>query len=47
MEFCFSSSARLPERCTPSVYNGPLYFTPRNGGQRKLLMDNKEVGSDE
>ncbi|XP_023814968.1 uncharacterized protein LOC101174273 [Oryzias latipes] len=43
MEFCFSSSARLPERCTPSVYNGPLYFTPRNGGQRKLLMDNKEA----
>lgn len=46
-ELCVGSSAMLPHRCAPSLYNGPLYFTPTNGRQKKLLMDNMEVGSDE
>ncbi|XP_024139181.1 uncharacterized protein LOC118597852 isoform X1 [Oryzias melastigma] len=42
-ELCVGSSAMLPHRCAPSLYNGPLYFTPTNGRQKKLLMDNMEA----
>lgn len=40
---CYGRSFRLPIEYTPPLYEGPVYFTPRNGGPRKLLLDNGQV----
>ncbi|KAM4555817.1 uncharacterized protein PAE49_014768 [Odontesthes bonariensis] len=36
---CYGKSVKLPERYWPPLYTGPLYFTPKNGGPRIVLMD--------
>ena len=35
----------FPTRYVPVLFRGQLYFTPNDGGPRKLLMDNGEVSS--
>ncbi|GLD53614.1 uncharacterized protein AKAME5_002836000, partial [Lates japonicus] len=40
---CYGDSLRFPFDYTPSVFRGKIYFTPSNGGSRKLLMDNGEA----
>ncbi|XP_072251903.1 uncharacterized protein [Leuresthes tenuis] len=37
---CYGNSLKLPEQYVPPLYLGPMYFTPKNGGPRKVLMDN-------
>lgn len=44
-EVCYGRYLSFPFDYTPPRYNGPLYFTPSNGGSRKLLMDKGEVSS--
>ncbi|XP_030252209.1 uncharacterized protein LOC115568769 [Sparus aurata] len=40
---CYGRSFRLPIEYTPPLYEGPVYFTPRNGGPRKLLLGNGQA----
>ncbi|XP_073342579.1 uncharacterized protein [Pagrus major] len=43
VEECYGRSVRLPTEFTLLHYKGPMYFTPRKGGPRKLLMDNGQA----
>lgn len=40
---CYGKSFSLPYDYAPVLYKGPVYFTPRNGGPRKLLVDNGQA----
>ncbi|XP_031175527.1 uncharacterized protein LOC116064437 isoform X2 [Sander lucioperca] len=40
---CYGRSLRLPFSFTPPLFNGQLYFTPKKGGSRKLVMDKDEA----
>ncbi|KAM3612856.1 uncharacterized protein V6R79_015636 [Siganus canaliculatus] len=42
-ELCYGRDYLFPEKYRPRSFGGKLYFTPRDGGQRKLLMDNREA----
>ncbi|KAM3613244.1 uncharacterized protein V6R79_022913 [Siganus canaliculatus] len=42
-ELCPGRDYRFPEKYGPHFNVGKLYFTPRHGGQRKLLMDKREA----
>ncbi|XP_054453644.1 uncharacterized protein LOC129090139 [Anoplopoma fimbria] len=42
-EKCYGKSLSLPFSYTPPIFFGQMYFTPRNGGSTKLLMDNGEA----
>ncbi|XP_076594598.1 uncharacterized protein LOC143325444 [Chaetodon auriga] len=42
-EVCYGSTFRLPFEYTPPVFRGRLYFTPSNGGSRRVVMDNGEA----
>ena len=44
-EICYGSYMSFPTRYVPVLFRGQLYFTPNDGGPRKLLMDNGEVSS--
>lgn len=44
-EICYGRYMSFPTRYTPGLFRGQLYFTPSDGGPRKLLMDNGEVSS--
>ncbi|XP_041800145.1 uncharacterized protein LOC121611590 [Chelmon rostratus] len=39
-EVCYGGNFRLPFDYTPPVFNGQLYFTPSDGGSRRIVMDN-------
>ncbi|XP_036932992.1 uncharacterized protein LOC119007428 isoform X1 [Acanthopagrus latus] len=41
-EICYGSYMSFPTRYVPVLFRGQLYFTPNDGGPRKLLMDNGE-----
>ncbi|KAF1384645.1 hypothetical protein PFLUV_G00122350 [Perca fluviatilis] len=40
---CYGKFLRFPFTYTPPRFNGQLYFTPKNGGSRKLVMDKDEA----
>ncbi|XP_078116829.1 uncharacterized protein LOC144524438 isoform X2 [Sander vitreus] len=40
---CYGRTLRLPFSFTPPLFNGQLYFTPKKGGSRKLVMDKDEA----
>ncbi|XP_070818907.1 uncharacterized protein [Chaetodon trifascialis] len=42
-ELCYGRTFRLPFEYTPPVFKGKLYFTPSNGGSRRVVMDNGEA----
>lgn len=44
-EVCYGGNFRLPFDYTPPVFNGQLYFTPSDGGSRRIVMDNGKVSS--
>lgn len=44
-ELCYGRRFKLPFDYMPPVFRGQIYFTPSNGGSRKLVMDNGEVSS--
>ncbi|KAM9741238.1 uncharacterized protein ACNS7B_012413 [Menidia menidia] len=39
---CYGSRVKLPENYSPPLYKGPIYFTPKDGGPRKLMVNNGE-----
>ncbi|XP_073343485.1 uncharacterized protein [Pagrus major] len=42
-DMCYGKSLRFPFRYTPPLFRGQLYFTPSDGGPRKLLLDDGKV----
>ncbi|MED6251503.1 hypothetical protein ATANTOWER_031742 [Ataeniobius toweri] len=36
---CYGSEVKLPDNINPPLNKGLLYFTPSNGGERKILME--------
>lgn len=38
-EVCYGKSVTFPDATHPKRYDGPLYFTPSDGGRRKTLME--------
>ncbi|XP_023184514.1 uncharacterized protein LOC111607014 isoform X1 [Xiphophorus maculatus] len=39
-EVCYGQDLAFPEHIQRNIQQGPLYFTPSNGGKRKILMEN-------
>ncbi|XP_061786278.1 uncharacterized protein [Nerophis lumbriciformis] len=42
-ELCFGQTYRFPFQYTPPLFTGKIYFTPKDSGSRRLLVDNGEV----
>ncbi|XP_035983244.1 uncharacterized protein LOC105939834 isoform X2 [Fundulus heteroclitus] len=38
-EVCYGSEVMFPKQFLPQLYRQPLYFTPKNGGESKVLME--------
>ncbi|XP_030000588.1 uncharacterized protein LOC115426617 isoform X2 [Sphaeramia orbicularis] len=42
-EQCYGSTYRLPFTYTPRLFFGQLFFTPSNGGDKRLVLQNKKL----
>ncbi|MEQ2289231.1 hypothetical protein AMECASPLE_030852 [Ameca splendens] len=42
---CYGSKVKLPDNINRPLNKGLLYFTPSNGGERKILMEDGKVSS--
>ncbi|KAK5897111.1 hypothetical protein CesoFtcFv8_010202 [Champsocephalus esox] len=39
---CYGSFLKMPFMYIPPIFDGQMFFTPSNGGSRKLVMDKRE-----